>query len=365
MIKILIIVPKTLSIYNGLINTTLSMIKGLNSNNNINLFVIGPRVFEELLIKEGIKHYFIGYSIIGGFNPFFPVILRFIIYKYKIDIIHGTCSKTDIYFPFIQKRVKKISIVRGVYSHEYQYLNILQKIKIKLFLYTIKYVSDVILVQSKYAMDDMKKLIHRNNNVYHIPSGVNEYKFRTRENNGFYFKIIISGRLSKEKRVCMGIDIMSKIVRDGFKDIILHIYGDGPQLSNLCRMIDKHCLNDYVKIFGNHDNMHKVYPEYNIMWHFCKHEAFSRAILESMSSSVPVIAYPGGGALDIIKHGYNGFLVKEQNEIDSYYYYTVFLYNNKNQFKRMRLSARKTIIANYSERKYHQEYNRIINKLIS
>lgn len=68
-----------------------------------------------------------------------------------------------------------------------------------------------------------------------------------------------------------------------------------------------------------HEQIHTLYPLARcIVCPSQKHEAFGLVNIEALSCGVPVIASHNGGMKEIIRHGYNGFLVKNYKQAKSF-----------------------------------------------
>ncbi len=75
-------------------------------------------------------------------------------------------------------------------------------------------------------------------------------------------------------------------------------------------------------------------------------EGLSNALLEALSTGLPVVATAIGGSIDVIEHGKNGWLVRagDLNELREA---IVMLLNNKNARASLAASARQHILERY------------------
>lgn len=107
------------------------------------------------------------------------------------------------------------------------------------------------------------------------------------------------GRLANEKRV----DDLA--VLDARNDIQIVIIGDGPARSKLERILPNASFVGYQ----SGENLARYYASLDIFVHTGIHETFCQSIQEALASGVPVIAPNFGGPTDLVKHGWNGYLI--------------------------------------------------------
>lgn len=83
----------------------------------------------------------------------------------------------------------------------------------------------------------------------------------------------------------------------------------------LCRFIQKNDLEDRVHFTGQvtREELIELYRSHDIFAMPSEHEGFGIVYLEAMSFGLPVIASSAGGAVNIVQHGENGFLVHPGN----------------------------------------------------
>ena len=113
------------------------------------------------------------------------------------------------------------------------------------------------------------------------------------------------GRLANEKRI----DDLA--VLDARDDIQLVIVGDGPARARL----EKTLPNAFFAGYQSGDDLARYYASLDYFVHTGKHETFCQSIQEALASGVPVIAPNSGGPLDLVKHGWTGYLIDTANSV--------------------------------------------------
>lgn len=107
------------------------------------------------------------------------------------------------------------------------------------------------------------------------------------------------GRLANEKR------IEDLLILDQRDDIQLVIIGDGPARAKLEYLLK----NARFVGYQSGENLARYYASLDIFIHTGQHETFCQSIQEALASGVPVIAPKFGGPLDLVKHGWTGYLI--------------------------------------------------------
>jgi len=113
------------------------------------------------------------------------------------------------------------------------------------------------------------------------------------------------GRLANEKRV----DDLE--VLDARDDIQLVIVGEGPARARLERILP----NAFFSGYQSGDDLARFYASLDYFVHTGKHETFCQSIQEALASGVPVVAPNSGGPLDLVKHGWTGYLIDTADSV--------------------------------------------------
>ncbi|MCX6437826.1 MAG: glycosyltransferase, partial [Actinobacteria bacterium] len=107
------------------------------------------------------------------------------------------------------------------------------------------------------------------------------------------------GRLANEKRI----DELA--ILDSRDDLQLVIIGDGPAKNRLRSVLPNAIFVGYK----SGEDLAKYYASLDLFVHTGKHETFCQSIQEALASGVPVIAPNSGGPVDLVKHGWTGYLI--------------------------------------------------------
>lgn len=94
----------------------------------------------------------------------------------------------------------------------------------------------------------------------------------------------------------------------------LDIYGEGSCRRQLERQIKELRLENSVFLRGNVDNIYDIYPRYSLNAASSRYEGLNMAMLEAQACGLPSVTFNFKyGASDIIRDGYNGLIVPQDN----------------------------------------------------
>ncbi|MHB1286446.1 MAG: glycosyltransferase [Leptospirales bacterium] len=157
-----------------------------------------------------------------------------------------------------------------------------------------------------------------------IPSGIDtESFFRTGENteslrqeipslekNAMVFGCV--ARLSEEKAHRDLLKAYS-ILRKSYPKSHLVLVGDGPLRADLERQTRELGVADHVHFSGQRSNIRDYLNLFDVFVLSSIRESLPRAAREAMACGLPVIATKVGASREVVKDGYNGFLVPPGN----------------------------------------------------
>jgi len=258
-----------------------------------------------------------------------------IIRKEKIDMIHSHWLVPQGLIGAICKKIFGISHVTTVHGEDintFKKLEILSGKKSKILSRIYSFVlhnSDRINANSSYTKSIVLSIDGRiKNKIEIIPMGVDINRFKheddtnIKEDFGAGYLILSVGRLIDLKGTKYLIIAMKDVIKK-FPNSKLVVAGGGPEKKKLKKLTKDLNLEDNVIFIGSIKNsdLPKYYssadvfvlPSINIQG---QAETLGVVLLESMSCGTPVIGTNVGGITDIIKDGYNGFLVSDKSPED-------------------------------------------------
>ncbi|MFH1048843.1 MAG: glycosyltransferase [Patescibacteria group bacterium] len=159
---------------------------------------------------------------------------------------------------------------------------------------------DKFITNSNFVARRIAKYYRRTAEVIYPPVSLSFFKQDKKIKKENYFLIV--GRLIPYKRFDLVIGAFNIL------GLRLKIIGDGPEAQRLKKMAKPN-----IEFFGwRPDEEIRDYYAGAKAFLFPQEEDFGIVALESLASGTPVIAYRGGGSLEIIKEGINGVFFDTQ-----------------------------------------------------
>jgi glycosyltransferase involved in cell wall biosynthesis len=170
----------------------------------------------------------------------------------------------------------------------------------------------------------------------------------SKQNKALQFLFI--GRVSKDKGVNILIDVFKAF---DSKDVHLHIVGSGELYTNK--------KYKAITFYGFKTNLEQYYllADYFISLPLMENCPFST--LDALSYGVPVITTQVGGLNEIIRDGYNGFLVKRNIKDVSELINNLVVNNNQHEI--MIKNALKTTSVRFNINDVIDKYKQVIESL--
>ncbi len=149
------------------------------------------------------------------------------------------------------------------------------------------------------------------------PRGIDSKKFspsfrsqtlRKQLGIGKHILLLFVGRLVAEKDLADLVEATHKLRQKKYK-FHLAFAGDGPYRSTL----EKELPNDHYFGFIQDQRLADLYASSDLFVFPSTTETFGNVILEAFASGLPVIGVKKGGSVDLIHHGFNGFLAEPHN----------------------------------------------------
>jgi glycosyltransferase involved in cell wall biosynthesis len=175
---------------------------------------------------------------------------------------------------------------------------------------------DMIICQSQDMRDDfiklynypIKKCVIINNP---ITKSTDDYLTHSKTKNNPLIKFITIGRLSQEKG---HLRILKEIKKLNF-DFQYTIIGTGELKEIIVNKISEYKLENKVKMIDHTNNVYSFLEESTLFLQGSYVEGFPNALLEAVSIGIPAIVFEApGGTKEIVDHGINGYIVKNDFE---------------------------------------------------
>ena len=198
------------------------------------------------------------------------------------------------------------------------------------------------LLKQKFGVDEDK--------IKYIPNGVNVREFNhPTKNDQDIETILYVGRLEKYKGVHFLIEAFTE-VKPSFPNSRLLIVGSGSYKEKLVNLTSSFGLQDSVSFLENvpQEHLTKLYSSSNVFVTLSQFEGQPIALIEAMSSGLPVIATKVGAIPELVQHGRNGFLLDFPPNKKALIDVITFLLGNPDSSAKIGLEARKSILSKFS-----------------
>ncbi len=126
------------------------------------------------------------------------------------------------------------------------------------------------------------------------------------------FKIIIVGRLDKNKAQARMVNIIKRLNEEGFS-IELNILGDGVEKENIINLINKNNISN-IKLLGYQSNPYPFIANSDLFI-CCSHkEGFSTTTIEALTLNVPILTTDCSGMREILGNNEYGLIVPDNDD---------------------------------------------------
>ena len=228
-----------------------------------------------------------------------------------------------------------------------------------------KFSLSAIVCVSKYLTEMTRKVNRAETIVRRISCG-SPVPERCAEPPGDEMRLIYAGRLFEEqKRILSVTNAMCNCSRK-ISGITASIYGHGPEIENVAKIIDQRACNDRVKIYDpvSPSEIQNILLKHHVFLLLSDYEGLPVALLEAMACGlVPVCLSERSGVDEVIKHGHNGLLVKDRDK--SVCAAVARLKTEKGFWENLSKAARKTVVKSYATEIENNKWLDLINKMAS
>lgn len=172
-----------------------------------------------------------------------------------------------------------------------------------------------------------------------VPNGVDLERFPFVERSTpAALSILTIGTLASVKRPDLAIGAMPRLLQL-FPGAELRLAGEGPLREALQRQIRSLALEGRVHLLGRRTDVATLCAKADVCWHLSQSEGLPLAIVEAMSTGLPVIGHDVRGVRDIVTDGRNGFLVPYE-DTEQLVQRTITLVRNRDLYMTLARGAR-------------------------
>ena len=257
------------------------------------------------------------------------------------------------YFPYL---IEKFLLKDKNYSLDfddnpkYRYT----KNRILKFLYGSKidllaYNANFVTVGNKWYFDDFRY----NKNFVYIPTviDIDKYKMKNYSMQNDMVQIVWIGSPSTQNNLFLIEDVLKKIC-EKYPNVKFNFIGSSIKLSKVNYKNIKWSEEKEVELIRENDI--GIMPLKDGYWEKGK---CGFKLIQYMGCGLPVVASAVSANKEIVKHGYNGFLVEKGKD---WFKYLEKLILNKKQRELMGKNSKNIVEDNYSYQKIYKEYMKII-----
>ncbi|MCK4462866.1 MAG: glycosyltransferase family 4 protein [Candidatus Omnitrophica bacterium] len=160
--------------------------------------------------------------------------------------------------------------------------------------------------------------------------------------------IAIIGRLTKIKNHKLFLDMAKSLLGKSREKLRFAIIGDGKLKEELVKYVNRLDIADRVRFFGWRRDMERIYSAVDIIGLTSFNEGTPVVIIEAMASAKPVVSTSVGGVSDLVKEGYNGYLVN-RFDVNLFSDKMNILIEDKDKRLSMGLNGREFVKGRYDE----------------
>lgn len=185
--------------------------------------------------------------------------------------------------------------------------------------------------------------------------------------NGFLMGCVAALRPVKDHRglvEAFALAVKNKPPVNINKDSHLILVGDGPLAPELKMLSGQLGVEDKIIFLAQRNDVDKILQVLDVFILNSKTEGMSYAVLEAMSSGLPILATSVGANTELIRHGVEGYLYRP-GDLKSLAEYMTEVIGNGEQLLKMGRATRQKIVEFYSITKMVSSYKGLYEAVLS
>jgi len=348
---------------NGAGNSTFRLCKNLDKKKyKIHVISLGKNFQKFQLKKIGCKVYEINSkNVFKAMFRITPLVKKIYNDKMKKNIFLSSIHHANVFSIIFLRSIKNLKIIgieRTDISELLIYDGLIKYIKNLLIYLLVKIYykkANIIISNSKSGKKDLEKLCSTRVINISSPSFTKIVHKKTSQKIN-KLRLIAVGRLAKEKGYKTIIKALSNLNTNFFS---MKILGDGPEKNNIYKIIKGHGLEKKIKLLGFKKNTKKYLSRSNLFINASLFEGFPNAVVEAISSGIPVICSNcKGGMSEVLLNGKGGdlFPVHDSSALSKK---IMSFYSNPNKLHK-KLKLARTKIKKYSISSHVKMYEKVL-----
>ncbi len=267
------------------------------------------------------------------------------IQKWNIDIVILNGGSTIYYSPFL----KNVKIIIYRHTTNLYISNFIKRLLYVILLHICYIFAQKIIHVSEYSRNE-HILFKRKSCTIH--NGLQPLDYSIDKMKHTPLRLLFLSRVTESKGIKNIVEIVSYFSP---KEIILDIVGDG-DLSDWV----KNKTNEQIHFYGFQKDVGSFYKESDVFILLSHYENCPLSIIDAMKYGLPILATSVGGIPELVKNGYNGFLVNGRQELIER---ISELINNEELYMRLSTNAIETFKTSFTSERVIADVQQIVNSI--
>lgn len=291
-----------------------SVAQGINKQNfDVSIIILNSKVTCYSTDLDQVR--FIDLNTMKASKSFFSLYRLF--KEEKPDVVFSTTDHINILVSLVSRFIKTTQFIArasNIPSEQILYVNfkskfyaLFSKISYKFFNHIIcqtEYMRESFI--NDYAIEAKKTVV--------IPNPVIKNDLlKLAKSADKEIKLIVVSRFAPEKGLDRLIDVFASLP----SNYHLSMVGKGRLKEEIVKKVDRLNLSERVKFYGEINNVQQVMIEHDLLVLGSYTEGCPNVVIEALSVGLPVVAFKVSGMKELIKDGFNGYVV-QQNDLVSF-----------------------------------------------